>query len=220
MIPGLFYNIFVGCIVTAFVLALTFLVLTFVWNLPKLFSEVSGKTSARRIKKLKDLNTRGAANYSTSDIFHLNITDGETLDDELDEALGPDNEEGIKEKFSSLLSRPGDTKPAVWPTGSDKSQDQVVQEHESPYSATPSILPGFEDSATASQEERTGVSQVLLAPAPEGVPEVGHDPGVFDEDSSTGVFEETDPGTEDWDGYVFSQCRSVIVLHSKTSLNR
>lgn len=220
MIPGLYYNIFVGCIVTAFVLALAFLVLTFVWNLPKLFSEVSGKTSARRIKKLKDLNTRGAANYSTSDIFHLNITDSETLDDELDEALGPDNEEGIKGKFSSLLSRPGDTKPAVWPAGSSKSQDQVVQEPESPYSAVPSIIPGFKESTTASHKEKARVSQVLLEPSPEGVPEVGHDPGVFDEDSSTGVFEETDPGAEDWDGYVFSHRRSVIVLHSKTSLNQ
>lgn len=196
---GLFYSVFSILAILAILVFLVFFVLIFVWNIPRVWGEVTGRSSARRVRRLKELSSKSSSEYSTSDIFNIDISSSDSLDDELDDALG---EEDPRTKLSSLLGRVD------------------TEETQSAYAEVTAPMPivkmsGLRRGGTAGLSEPVGIA----TEEQKIDDDVSLTDELFGEDLSTGIFDDGEVVTEDWDGSVFSHRRSVIVLQTKTNLN-
>lgn len=78
--------LWLGMLITGFALLLLSVLLIFIWRIPELVDELSGRKAKRQIKRLKELNigTGSLDNMSTNDIYSV-ISDGNLVADEISE---------------------------------------------------------------------------------------------------------------------------------------
>lgn len=77
-------DLWVGMLLLSFVLLVISIVLVFVWNIPGIIDELSGRKAKRQIKLLHELNssTNTFDNLSTNEIY-VGISSGTLLNEEL-----------------------------------------------------------------------------------------------------------------------------------------
>ena len=77
-------DLWVGMLLLSFILLVISIVLVFVWNIPGIIDELSGRKAKRQIKLLHELNssTNTFDNLSTNEIY-VGISSGTLLNEEL-----------------------------------------------------------------------------------------------------------------------------------------
>lgn len=108
------YNIWVAMLVTGFLLLVLSIVLMFVFHIPDLLDELSGRKAKRQIKKLKELNGSTGAlenisdNLNTDDIYSA-ISSGSLISEEIAQVETIQginlNQESINEVKNSVVSQ-------------------------------------------------------------------------------------------------------------------
>lgn len=211
----MFYSLYVGLMIAAFMLLVLSVILFFVWNIPNVHSELSGRKTRERVRKLQEINRKNPDEFSTSDIFYRSGNDSGSLVRELNSYLEDEEESAISGAVGLATGLFGSRTKNEESTGSPTEEIAAVASE-----ITVTQEPEYDESP---YEGFTGHGVELgteLPKPPSVFPAVGTVEPAFEEDSSTGVFDEADEdGTDTWDGGVFSRSRRVIVVEEKTSLS-
>lgn len=213
----MFYSLYVGLLIAAFVLFVATVILFFVWNVPNLHAELSGRKTKDRVRKLSEINKKNPEDFSTSELFYR--SGGSTSG-----SLASDNVPGIddEEEESALAGAIGLATGLFGRSREDATsnleteQEPVEISQEPVVSPEPVIEPEYDDWARSSLNAGDATPK-----PPSTFPAISSDSDAYEEDSNTGVFDDNEDDVEDtWDGGAFSRSRRVIVVEEKTSLSR